>query len=120
VTEGVNCDPRPVWKIWDEFGIAQSKMAGFWENEPVVTTNNPLVKATAYVRDGKTLIALGNWSDKPEKVRLSIQWRKIGLSPATAKLKAPGIKDFQPAREFGVSEDIPVESKKGWLILIEQ
>nr|WP_202899853.1 glycoside hydrolase domain-containing protein [Segatella baroniae] len=22
--EGVDCDPRPIWKIWDEFGIEHS------------------------------------------------------------------------------------------------
>ena len=96
------------------------KMIGFWDNHPVVTTNNPMVKATAYVRDGKTLIALGNWSDKTEKIRLSIQWRKIGLSSATAKLKAPEVKDFQPAHEFNINKEIPVESKKGWLIYLKR
>ncbi|MEZ4968548.1 MAG: DUF6067 family protein [Flavobacteriaceae bacterium] len=30
-TEGVSCDPRDLWKIWDDFGIAESKMIGYWE-----------------------------------------------------------------------------------------
>ena len=77
------------------------------------------MKVTAYVREGKTLIASGIWSERREKRRQSIQWRKIGLSSATEKLNAPEIKDFQPAREFGVLKEIPVESKKGWLILIK-
>ena len=33
MTEGVVCDPRPVWKLWDEFGIADARMTGFWEPE---------------------------------------------------------------------------------------
>ncbi|MGM9804308.1 MAG: glycoside hydrolase domain-containing protein, partial [Muribaculaceae bacterium] len=31
-TEGVICDPRVVWKVWDSFGIADATMFGFWEN----------------------------------------------------------------------------------------
>ncbi|WP_430973750.1 glycoside hydrolase domain-containing protein [Sunxiuqinia rutila] len=120
VTEGVTCDPRPVWKVWDEFGIEQSQMVGFWEKEPVVLTNNSLVKATAYIRDGKTLIALGNWSDKTEKVKLNLDWDRIGFSSANARLIAPEIADFQPSAQFAITDKIPIESKKGWLFIIEE
>lgn len=120
MTEGVTCDPRPVWKIWDEFGIADAKMIGFWEKEPVVSTSNPMVKATAYVRDGKTMIALGNFSEKNEKLRLKIDWGKIGISAAEAKIVAPEIQDFQSAAEFSVSDEIVVESKKGCIFIVEK
>ena len=120
VTEGVTCDPRPVWKIWDEFGIEQSQMVGFWEKEPVVITNTPQVKATAYIRDGKTLIVLGNWSDKTEKVQLNLDWDRIGFSSANARLIAPEIADFQLSAQFAITDEIPIESKKGWLFIIEE
>ncbi len=120
VTEGVTCDPRPVWKVWDEFGIEQSQMIGFWEKEPVVLTNNSQVKATAYIREGKTLIALGNWSDKTEKVQLNLDWNRIGFSSAEVKLIASEIADFQPSAQFAITDEIPIESKKGWLLIIEE
>lgn len=120
VTEGVTCDPRPVWKVWDEFGIEQSQMVGFWEKEPVVLTNNSQVKATAYIREGKTLIALGNWSDKTEKVQLNLDWNRIGFSSAEVKLIASEIADFQPSAQFAITDEIPIESKKGWLLIIEE
>ncbi|MFV0267858.1 MAG: glycoside hydrolase domain-containing protein, partial [Draconibacterium sp.] len=120
VTEGVTCDPRPVWKVWDEFGIEQSQMVGFWEKEPVVLTNNSQVKATAYIREGKTLIALGNWSDKTEKVQLNLDWNRIGFSSVEVKLIASEIADFQPSAQFAITDEIPIESKKGWLLIIEE
>lgn len=118
-TEGVSCDPRPIWNVWDDFGLADARMVGFWEDNPVVTTNNPKVKATAYVRDGKTLIALGNWSDKTEQVRLTIDGQQTGIDLSKARLVAPAVESFQPAAEFKPGEPIPVESKKGWLLILQ-
>ena len=28
-----NSDPRPVWKVWDEFGIGEARMMGWWETD---------------------------------------------------------------------------------------
>ena len=71
-TEGVTCDPRPVWKVWDSFKIQDADMIGFWENNTPVTTSSEVVYATCYVKNGETLIAIGNFSDKEEKVKLNI------------------------------------------------
>jgi len=38
-TEGVTCDPRPVWEIWDKFGIENSTMKGYWEKDCPLSTN---------------------------------------------------------------------------------
>ena len=46
-------DPRPLWKVWDEFGIAESEMVGWWVDANPVKTDNRDVLATCYVRSGK-------------------------------------------------------------------
>ena len=119
LTEGVTCDPRPVWKIWDEFGIQVAKMVGFWEDEPVAETNDPDVKVTAYIRQGKTLLSIGNFSDKTKTVSLKIDFEKLGIDPANAKLIAPDIQDFQPSIEWMPGEKITIEPRKGWLIYVQ-
>ena len=100
LTDGVTCDPRPVWEIWDTFGIHEAKMAGFWEENCLVKTHNSNVKATTYLRNGKLLIALGNFSDELQHVTLFIDWEGSGIKRSDARLIGPGIKDFQPASEF--------------------
>lgn len=117
-TEGVNCDPRPVWKIWDEFGIADATVLGFWEEYPAVSASDEAVKITAYRKEGRTLLSVGNYSDEMKTVRLTIDWKQLGLSPEHMKLIAPEIKDMQKAMEWKVDEEIRVEPRKGWLIFV--
>ncbi len=119
VTEGVTCDPRPIWKIWDEFGIEEAEMIGFWEDESPVAATNSDVKTTVYKKEGKTLIAIGNFSDFPQTVALKINFEKLGLDAAKVKLTAPPIQDFQDAKVWNVADRITVEPRQGWLIYIQ-
>lgn len=119
-TEGVLCDPRPVWKIWDEFGIENSEMKGYWEQDCPVKTDRDDVKATIYQKDNTALIAVGSWADGPVNFKLSFNWKLLGINKENAVLHAPYIKDFQEERTFQIDEAIPVEPKKGWLIYIKQ
>ena len=119
-TDGVFCDPRNVWRVWDDFGIADSRMIGFWEDNPAVITTNPGVKATAYIKDGKTLVSIASWAPETVEVKLVIDYRQMGFDPQNIKITAPFVENFQPAREFGRDEPIPVEPTKGWLLIIEK
>jgi hypothetical protein len=111
-------DPRPLWKAWDEFGIADSRMVGYWVESRPVKTDREDVLVTTYRRDGRSMIALASWAKGPVKATLAIDWKALGLDPATARIQAPAIEGFQEARTFGADEAIPVEPGKGWLLLI--
>ena len=119
VTEGVTCDPRAIWKLWDEFGIADSKMIGYWDDKPVVIPSRKDVKATAYSKNGKTLISVASWASSTVQVNLDIDWESLGLDPSKVKIKAPEIENFQPSREFAIDQSIPLEPTKGWLLVVE-
>ena len=118
-TEGVNCDPRPVWKIWDEFGIADATMLGFWEQNPAVSASDRAVKVTAYCKHGRTLLSIGNYSDEAKTVRLSIDWSQLGLDSQKVSLIAPEVKDMQPAHEWQINDEIRIEPRKGWLMYLQ-
>jgi len=111
-------DPKHIWDLWDEFGIAKAKMLGYWSPSCPVHTDNPDVLATAYVRNGKTLIALASWSKTPASVMLNIDWKALGLDPAHATLSAPAVQGFQPAAKFQVGDAIPVSPAHGWLLVV--
>ncbi len=119
VTEGVTCDPRSIWAVWDDFGISDSKMIGYWEANPLVKTGNPNVKATAYLKDDSMLIALASWADEDTQVNLKIDWRVTGLNQHQSTIIAQEIDNFQPYREFSIGESIPVSPKKGWLLVVK-
>ena len=111
-------NPCAIWKEWDDFGIEDARMIGYWDEHPGVTTDSPDVKATAFVRDGRTLVALGNFAKEPRSVRLSIDWKRLGLDPAKAKIEARPIQGFQDGRTFAVGEAISIPAKRGWMLWI--
>ena len=112
-------DPRPLWKVWDEFGMQGIKMFGYWSANCPVKTDNPAVLATAYVKPGKALIAVASWASDTARCSLSVDWNSLGLDTTKVAIEAPAVKDFQEERNFGVGEKIVVPPGKGWLLEIK-
>lgn len=118
-------NPTPMWEFWDKFGMQDTDMVGWWEPEVPVTVaatgaDGP-IHATAYVSKGKkTLISIGSWSSSNATVKLTFDWATLGLLGSAVKsLTAPAIPSFQTAQSWGVGDSIPVEPKKGWLLVVE-
>jgi hypothetical protein len=111
-------DPRPLWKLWDEFGMQQTRMIGFWVPSSPVKTANPAVLATVYQADGRALIALASWAKDSAEVQLSIDWKALGIDPADATITAPAIATFQDAASFRPGQPILVQPGHGWLLWI--
>jgi hypothetical protein len=114
-----NADPRPIWKLWDTFGIKGSEMIGYWSENCPVKTNNEKVLATVYKKNGSTLISIASWADSDVKVKLSIDWKKLGIDPSKATITAPEVANFQPAQTFVAKDEIPVTKGKGWLLIVK-
>ena len=112
-------DPRPLWKLWDSFGIQQADMIGWWVHDTPVRSDRDDVLVTSYVRNGKTLIALASWAPDKTDVKLHIDWKALRLKPDHAKLVAPAVEGFQPAAEFKPGDTIPVKPGKGWLLILD-
>ena len=73
------------------------------------------MKVTAYVRKGKTLLAVGSWAKRKVDVRLTFDWKALGLDPAKVSLQAPLVDGFQPKAQWAPTDTIPVSPLKGWL-----
>jgi hypothetical protein len=114
---GWSGDPRPIWKVWDDFGIAAATPKFYFQHDCPIRTNRDDIHATAYVRQGRTLIALASWAKETVRVKLAIDWKALGLDPAAARLNAPDVPGFQHAAEFAPGMDIPVEPGRGWLLI---
>ena len=112
-------DPAPLWKVWDTFGIQQSRMMGWWSGNSPVTTGDTAVLATTWVRRGRAMVSLGSWHDTDTTVRLTIDWRALALDPARTRIRAPAIANFQDAASWLPSQPIPIPAKKGLLLLLE-
>ncbi len=109
-----------LWKVWDEFGISQSRMIGYWVPNCPVKTGHPNVLATAYVRDGKTLVALASWAKDAVRCRLAVDWKTLGLEANKCRITAPAIANFQEAASYSIEEEIPVPPGRGWLLVLSE
>lgn len=114
-----NSDPRPIWKIWDEFGMEGTRMIGYWSPSCPVKTDQNKVLATVYEKKGAMLVSLASWAEKDTTVRLQIDWEKIGIDPARATIEAPEMKNFQQHQTFRQGDPIPVPKGKGWLLVVK-
>jgi Glycoside hydrolase 123, N-terminal domain len=113
-------DPRPLWRAWDAFGIIDSRMIGYWVPDSPVKTDNAEVLATTYARPGKAMVALASWVKEKVDVRLKVDWKALGIDPRKARVTAPAVAKFQEAATFAVTDPIPVEPAKGWLLVIDE
>jgi hypothetical protein len=113
-------DPRPLWKVWDEFGIQGSRMIGYWAPACPVRTDNPEILATVYARRGKALVSLASWAREPVRCRLKVDWKQLGIDPLNARITAPEIINFQTSASFRPDGEIPVQPGKGWLLVIQK
>ena len=110
-----------IWQLWDEFGITDSRIEGFWEEQPAVTTTHKEVYATAYVKKGKTLIAVGSWVDAPVEATLHIDWKKLGLNPDKVTIEMPEVSKYQNYKKLKKDETILLDAKgEVFLILKEE
>ena len=110
---------RAIWKFWDAFGMNGTEMIGYWSDKCPVKTNNEKVLATVYKKNGAALISIASWADTDVDVKLSIDWAGLGIEATKATITAREIKNFQPAKTFGVNDVIPVQKGKGWLLVIK-
>ena len=113
-------DPRPIWKLWDWFGMNRSTMIGFWVPAIPVRTGRADVLATVYRAEGQSVVALASWAPERTELSLQVDWKALGLDPATAEIYAPAVTDFQPETTFRIDQPIPVEPGKGWLLVLRR
>lgn len=74
-------DPRPVWEVWDMFGMAGSRMLGYWSVNCPVRTGREDVLATVYEKDDSRLIAVGSWcKDEVKELYLEMEGYPGGAS----------------------------------------
>jgi hypothetical protein len=113
-------DPRPLWRAWDAFGIADARMEGWWSARAPVSTGRADVLATAYVRPGRTMVAVASWAADTAEVALRVDWRALGLDPRRVTITAPAIESFQSADTIAVGAPIRIPPGRGLLLVLRQ
>ena len=113
-------NPAALWKFWDDFGMEETEMIGYWSPSCPVKSDHDDILVTTYVKKDKVLISLASWVKENTNCRLLIDWKALRLDPSKVQLIAPSIVDFQESAVFGPEDSIPVESGKGWLLVLSE
>jgi hypothetical protein len=111
-------DPRPVWGMMGDFGIAGSRMLGYWLDDPPVRTGHGRVLATAYVRPERILIALASWSDRDETLTLELDRDALGLQEGY-RARAPRVDGLQDGGEVDL-RSLEIPAGQGLWIIMER
>lgn len=111
-------NPAPLWKLWDEFGLAEAEMLGYWSPDCPVRTGHGDVLATVYHRPERSLVCLASWAKEPVECRLTIDWQRLGLDPARTVLVAPAIEGLQAAKQFQPTAALPVPPAGGSILVV--
>ncbi len=104
-----------LWSYYDQIGIQQMELIGYWDPDCPVQTGHPNVLATVYQAADKAWIALASWDASPVNVQLQFDWPALGLDSATATLTASTIGNFQNFAMYAPTALIPVSPGGGWL-----
>ena len=112
--------PTPIWKVWDEFGIQDAVMLGWWDKNVPVKTGRSDVLATVYTKEGKSLIALASWANHEVDIQLEVDWQSLGIDPHRAIITAPEMDLFQPENTFKLRQLITVPAGKGFLLIVDE
>jgi hypothetical protein len=115
----IGCNPSAIWKLWDSFGISGSEYIGYWDDKNPVKTNNKDILASAYLKNDKVMIAMGSWAKSDQLVSLSIDWKKIGINPASAKIEIPNIDGLQKTEVADLTK-LVVPASQGLIVIIHQ
>jgi len=113
-------DMRPIWKLFDDYNIAESEMLGYWVDRSPIKTNVENIRSTVYLHSDHILIAIGSWSDRNEKVSLIIDWEALGMDKDHVRLFSPEIRGLQKSEEFNIDLPIPVDRQQGRVLVLKQ
>ena len=64
-------------------------------------------------------MALASWAADTAQVQLAVDWTRLGLDPARARVVAPELPGYQSAASFKPFDPIPVAPGRGWLLIFE-
>jgi len=110
--------PARLWKLWDDFGMQDARMLGYWAPSCPVRADNKDVLVTVYAKADRALLSVASWAPEPVSCRLKIDFDALEMSREDSQLTAPYIEDFQDFATFAATDQIPVEPGKGWLLIL--
>lgn len=93
-------NPVPMWKLWDVFGMKDSRMIGYWDSRNPVECKSSSVKATLFCNENsrKAMLVLSNWSKTEQSPEFVIDAAKMGWKEYS--IHVPQIDGYQMGKDI--------------------
>ena len=111
-------NPVPLWNLWDQFGMKDAKMFGYWDKNNPVKSDNASLPATVYVNGKKAMIVIANWTDMPQQAKITIDETALGFKPT--KFSEPEIRNLQWGRKISGLNHCEIIGRGGLVVLLEE
>lgn len=111
-------NPVPFWHLWDDFGMKDAVMRGYWDERCPVKTDNASIPDTVYINGDKALLVLANWTDVPQAANITLDENLLGFKPSSYVL--PEIADTQSEEKISSLTRCEIPGRRGMFILMEK
>ena len=113
-------NPQAIWKVFDDFDIANAEMLGYWVDRSPIKTDHAGIKSTIYQKNDGVLISIGSWSGKNEMVNFNINWNSLGFTKEEAILRSPEIAELQENKTYDLDKSVLVPKNQGLILILEK
>lgn len=112
-----NGDPRPLWRFFDESGLGESAMVGWWDPDCPARFTDSNVKVTLFLTSNGFYLALANFANRKATGRLQVDWEKLGAVHKEVQARVPSIRGLQTGWEVdNLATEWTFESGDGLII----
>ncbi len=115
---GWDCyNSQRIYKLWDDFGIEDSEMRGYWHSKNPIVSDNKLILITVYLKKDSALVAVYNTADCDEAVNITVNDALLGFS--AVKAECPAISGLQRKKKLSLEKPLSVKAKSGIIFTLD-
>ena len=112
--------PSGLWKFFDAVKLGDMELIGWWDDAcPVKVSGSDDVKASVWKGDGRAVVVVANFAQKPRTASFAVDSAGLGLDGGKAVWQMPAIGGVQNAGQApNLSEPVEIPGGGGFILYV--
>ena len=106
-------------KIFNDFGIENATMKGFWDKTNPVKVDNAKVYCTSYLNGGDMIAVFYNANDKTTTFEVGVE-NKFNFTTLGKKVYAPQIEGMQSEKKVSFGKPMKLKAHSGLIVYVKK